>query len=170
LPALGEDFRRGMADFPNMAIWGVQVRADAEGTVRPWGDRSRIEYTPAPSDMHKLRDGVRRLAELHFAAGALRVYPGVNGGPAVLRSADELPKLDALPLDPRDYSLIASHLFGTCRMSRDGAAGVVGFDGAAHGVRRLWVVDASVFPTNPGVNPQHSIMALAMLLAERLAA
>jgi choline dehydrogenase-like flavoprotein len=120
--------------------------------------------------MARFRAGVERLAELHFAAGAVRVYPGVHGGPDVLRSPDDVARLRELSLDPCDYSLISSHFFGTCRMSRDADAGVVGFDGAVHGLRGLWVLDASAFPTNLGVNPQHSIMALAMLLAERIAA
>jgi cholesterol oxidase len=47
--------------------------------------------------------------------------------------------------------------------------GVVGWDGAVHGFQRLWVVDASVIPGNLGINPQHTIMALSMLLAQRLA-
>jgi choline dehydrogenase-like flavoprotein len=46
--------------------------------------------------------------------------------------------------------------------------GVIGFDGAVHGVRGVWVLDASFFPATLGVNPQHSIMALSMLLAERI--
>ena len=71
-------------------------------------------------------------------------------------------------LDPREWSLIASHLFGTCRMNKDPREGVVGLDFGVHGVDRLWVVDASIFPTTPGVNPQHSIMALAMMAAERI--
>jgi choline dehydrogenase-like flavoprotein len=170
LPGLGDGFQRSMADFPNMAVWGVQVRAEAEGTALPAGARSRIVYTPSADDMARFRTGVERLAELHFAAGAVRVYPGVHGGPDVLRSPDDVARLRDLSLDPRDYSLISSHFFGTCRMSRDADAGVVGFDGAVHGVRGLWVLDASIFPTNLGVNPQHSIMALAMLLAERIAA
>ncbi len=169
LPGLGEGFQRSIADYPNMAVWGVQVRAEAEGTVAPQGDRSRIVYTPSAADMARFRTGVERLAELHFAAGAMRVYPGVHGGPDVLRSPDEIPLLRDLPLDPRNYSLIAAHFFGTCRMARDPDAGVTGFDGAVHGVRGLWVLDASIFPTNLGVNPQHPIMALAMLLAERIA-
>jgi choline dehydrogenase-like flavoprotein len=169
LPGLGADFQRAMNDFPHMAVWGVQVRAEAEGTVAPSGDRSSIAYTPTPADMQTFRLGVRRLCELHFAAGALRVYPGVHGGPDVLRSADELGQLDSLPLDPRDWSFIAAHLFSTCRMARTADDGVVGFDGAVHGVRGVWVVDAAALPTNLGVNPQHTIMALAMLLAERIA-
>jgi choline dehydrogenase-like flavoprotein len=37
-----------------------------------------------------------------------------------------------------------------------------------HGTRNLFVVDSSVFPTNLGVNPQQSIMGVAMLAAERI--
>ncbi|HEX9311383.1 MAG TPA: GMC oxidoreductase [Actinomycetota bacterium] len=33
---------------------------------------------------------------------------------------------------------------------------------AVHGIDNLFVVDSSVFPTNTGVNPQLSIMGLAM--------
>jgi len=168
LPGMGEAFQRSMADYPNMAVWGVQVRAEAEGTVSPAAKRSHIEYTPTAGDMELFRRGAKRLAEMHFAAGAVRVFPGVHGGPEVLTSPDELGELDDLPLDPREWSIISSHLFSTCRMGADERAGVVGFDGAVHGVRGVWVFDASALPTNLGVNPQHTIMAMSMLLTERL--
>jgi choline dehydrogenase-like flavoprotein len=169
LPGMGEAFQRSMADYPHMAVWAVQVRAEAEGTVSPGRSRANIEYTPTREDMERFRKGAKRLAEMHFAAGALRVFPGVHGGPEVLTSPDQLPKLDQLSLDPRDWSIISSHLFSTCRMGADERAGVVGFDGGVHGVRGLWVLDASALPTNLGVNPQHTVMAMAMLLTERLA-
>lgn len=169
MPGTGAAFQQSMGDYPNMAVWGVQVRAEAEGTVTPARGRANLAYTPTREDMLRFRAGARRLAELHFAAGAVRVYPGVHGGPEVLTSPDELGKLDALSLDPRDWSIISSHLFSTCRMGADAHAGVVGFDGAVHGTTGLWVLDASALPTNLGVNPQHTIMAMAMLLAERLA-
>jgi choline dehydrogenase-like flavoprotein len=108
------------------------------------------------------------LCEMHFAAGAVRVHPGVHGGPTALHSIDEVRKLDGLSVDPRAYSLLISHVFGTCRMARTADAGATDFHGAVHGVRGLWVVDAAVFPKNLGVNPQHTIMALAMLLGERI--
>ncbi len=168
LPGLGPAFQRSMSDYPNMAVWGVQVRAEAEGTVTPAHRSSHIVYTPTPADMAVFRKGVRRLSEMHFAAGAVRVYPGVHGGPDVLTSPDELGQLDELSLDPRDWSIISSHVFSTCRMGVDERAGACGFDGSVHGVRGLWVLDASLIPTNLGVNPQHSIMALSMLLSERL--
>jgi choline dehydrogenase-like flavoprotein len=170
LPGLGVELAQNLAQYGHMAVWAVQVRADAEGTVAPRQGGARIAYTPTRRDMDRFREGVKRLCEMHFAAGAVRVYPGVHGGPAALRSPDELAMLDDLPLDPRAYALLISHVFGTCRMASTAGAGVVGVDGAVRGIRGLWVVDASVFPKNLGVNPQHTIMALAMILAERIAA
>jgi len=169
LPGMGAAFQRSMADYPNMAVWGVQVLAEAEGSVSPARSRTNIEYTPQRQDMERFRKGAKRLAEMHFAAGAVRVYPGVHGGPDVLTSPDELAKLDDLSLDPRDWAMMSAHLFSTCRMGADERSGVVGFDGAVHGVRGVWVLDASALPTNLGVNPQHTIMAMSMLLTERLA-
>ncbi len=169
MPGMGAAFQRSMADYPHMAVWGVQIRAEAEGSVTPARGRADLAYTPTCADMERFRAGARRLAEMHFAAGAVRVYPGVHEAPEVLTSPDELGKLDTLSLDPRDWSIISSHLFSTCRMAADARSGVVGFDGAVHGAAGLWVLDASALPTNLGVNPQHTIMAMAMLLAERLA-
>jgi choline dehydrogenase-like flavoprotein len=45
----------------------------------------------------------------------------------------------------------------------------VGLDFATHEARGLYVVDSSIFPTNLGVNPQHSIMALSRFAATRVA-
>jgi choline dehydrogenase-like flavoprotein len=169
VPGFGAEFARRMAEFPHMAMWGVQVRAEAEGTVRDAGDRARIAYTPLRGDMELFRRGVRALAELHFAAGATHLYPGVHGGPDILARGDDLSELDRLPLDPRAYGMIAAHVFGTCRMAKEARDGAVDPRFAVHGTQGLWVVDASIFPTNLGVNPQHTIMALAMLAAEQIA-
>lgn len=169
LPGFGEAFQRQVSDYGHSAVWGVQVRAEAEGCVRPGPFGARIAYTPAEEDMQRFKRGLRVLCEMHLAAGAVRVYPGVHGGPEVIRSKSDLAQLDDLPLDPRSWSLIASHLFGTCRMAEHPQDGVVGLDFAVHGTERLWVVDASIFAATPGVNPQHAIMALAMFAAEQIA-
>jgi len=109
------------------------------------------------------------LAETFFAAGAREVWPGIFGVPSVLRSPDEVKHIAEGPLDPRAYSFIATHLFGAVRMGPDPRATAVGLDFATHEAERLYVVDSSVFPTNLGVNPQHSIMAVARLAASRIA-
>jgi len=53
-------------------------------------------------------------------------------------------------------------------MSPGRDAGVVAPDFRVHDTDNLYVVDASVFPTNLGVNPQLAIMALARIAAGRI--
>ena len=50
-------------------------------------------------------------------------------------------------------------------MGIDPRSSVVGPDFECHEAAGLYVVDSSVFPTNLGVNPQHSIMAMSRLAA-----
>ena len=104
-----------------------------------------------------------------FEAGAREVWPGVYGAPSVLRSIDEVKLLEEGPVEPRSYSFIATHLFGAARMGPDPSSSVVGPEFGVHGVEGLYVVDSSVFPTNLGVNPQHTIMAMSRLASHRLA-
>src|SRR5262245_64704542 len=104
------------------------------------------------------------LAKQHFAAGAKSIIPGIAGMPFRL-GPDEVGKLDEAPLDPRRYIAILSHLFGGCAMGRDASSGVVDARGRVHGTTGLVVADASVIPTNLGVNPQHTIMGLAATFA-----
>ncbi|MEP7114000.1 MAG: GMC oxidoreductase, partial [Ilumatobacteraceae bacterium] len=42
--------------------------------------------------------------------------------------------------------------------------------GRVHGTGNVWVNDASLLPTAPGVNPQGTVMALAIRNARRFAA
>ena len=80
---------------------------------------------------------------------------------------DQIDQLKDAPLDPRAYVAILSHLFGGCNMGKDPARSVCDGDGRVHGYSGLFIADASAIPTNLGVNPQHTIMALARLWAQR---
>ena len=104
---------------------------------------------------------------MHFAAGARAVIPAVHGLPYAL-GPDQLPVLQAAPLDPRAYVAILSHLFGGCVMGRDARDAVCDGRGRVHGTEGLYIADASAIPTGLGVNPQHTIMALARLWAEQM--
>lgn len=168
MPGAGRRWKERMALARRTAIFAVQTRAWAEGSVREGLFGADIRYDLGRRDMMQIRRGLRFAAELLFAAGAREVWPGIYGLPERLLPGDER-LLDAGPDDPRYYSWILSHLFGTARMAARAGSGVVGHDFAVHGVPNLVVADSSVFPTNLGVNPQHAIMAVARLCAERLA-
>jgi len=171
IPGVGSSLLDRLAELGHVAVWAAQVRADAEGTVRPGlGGASRVSYSPSVADMHVARKALVTIGHLLFDAGAREIWPGIFGLPDVLRSRDEVKLIADGPTDPRCYGFIASHLFGAARMGPDPRSSVVGKDFATHALQRLFVVDSSVFPTNLGVNPQHSIMAISRFAATRLAA
>ncbi len=63
---------------------------------------------------------------------------------------------------------MTAHILGGCPMGRDAGDGVVDVECAVHGYPGLFVVDGSIVPANPGVNPSLTITALAEYAAERI--
>lgn len=55
----------------------------------------------------------------------------------------------------------SAHILGGCPFGRDASEGVVGLDCQVHNYPGLYVVDGSIMPANPGVNPSLTITALA---------
>lgn len=169
LPGFGKELSERLGQLGKMAIWAVVMRSPTEGRVREGWLGERVEYNLSDEDVRRLRKGLQVLSEMLFEVGAKEVYPGLyKGMPSVLRSRDECRAWEDAPLDPQAYLVMASHLFGAARMAPDAARGVVGTDFQSHEARGLYVVDSSVFPTNLGVNPQHTIMAMARLCAAGL--
>jgi choline dehydrogenase-like flavoprotein len=125
--------------------------------------RPGVRYDLLHEDVLRLRRGVATLCRLHFAAGATRVEPGVYGAPPVLTDAGQVAELDEGPTDARAYALAATHFFGGAVMGSDPARSVVGPGFEHHRVPGLFVADSSVFPSNTGVNPMLSILAVATL-------
>jgi cholesterol oxidase len=56
---------------------------------------------------------------------------------------------------------ITAHILGGCPFGLNAGEGVVGLDCQVHGYPGLYVVDGSIVPANPGVNPSLTITALA---------
>lgn len=167
LPFVGHNLTDYLKDHKKVLNWATIIKAKAEGQVRSIFGREFITYTPAPADMMAMRDGYKKLSEMMFSVGALEVLPHVHGMP-VLKSADDLKFWDTASIDPRDYSMMGSHFFGTTRMGPDPSNSVVDLNFQVHGHPGIYVLDSSVFPTNLGVNPQHAIMAIARLGASQL--
>lgn len=164
----GRELMERLGRYRHLAMWCHAVRAESTGTVKPslFG-RPVVRYTLNRADMERFRQGMVLLAKQHFAAGARRIIPGISGLPYELLP-DQVGLLDDAPLDPRRYVAILSHFFGGCVMGKDERTSVTDARGRVHGVQGLVVADASVIPTNLGVNPQHTIMGLAQVFAGAL--
>jgi hypothetical protein len=171
LPGAGRVWQERLSALGHYAQWGGNVRMEAMGRVKSsWLDGVSVRYEPTANDLAKIREVLVLTGRMMFAAGAIEVYPGVAHFPDVVRSEKELLELEKTPLERPQVHLVASHLFGTVCASSDPKKGVVDANLGVHGREGLYVMDASVFPTNLGVNPQHSIMGLVMVASEQLAA
>ena len=170
IPGAGADWQERLSALNHFTQWVVQARMEAHGQVRRgWGGRPSVSYEPTARDLGRIRTGIALLCRMMFEAGASEVYPSLGGIPDTLTDPSQVALIEHLPLRRRDYHLLASHLFGTCSAGATPARSVVAPNLEAHEVPGLFVMDASVFPTNMGVNPQHSIMAVVDVAARRLA-
>jgi cholesterol oxidase len=56
---------------------------------------------------------------------------------------------------------VTAHILGGCPFGSDAQEGVIGLDCQVHHYPGLYVVDGSIMPANPGINPSLTITALA---------
>jgi len=158
-----------MKDYDRMALTGVLVEDSQPGRIkRNLFGMPVPRYDITHEDHDRFLDGVKHLAELHFAMGAERVLLPFSNLHSV-SSPDELSKIRATQTKRSFMELFTVHLMGTCRMGSSERESVTDLRGEVWDLPGCWVADASLFPTAIGVNPQITIMALATLVAERMA-
>jgi choline dehydrogenase-like flavoprotein len=168
LPGAGLEFSERVERYGNLAIIGVHLsERSSGGRVRARRGQMRIGYRLSEDDVEAIRYGIARAADIHFAAGAVEVYPQLAGLPVVGRDEGSAP-IERAKLRARDLRLEAFHPMGTARMGADPSGSVVSPAGEAHDVEGLYVVDASIFPTSLRVNPMITIMACARRIAGEL--
>ncbi len=146
----------------HLAYAGAMVGTEPTGRVvmSRWTGHEETRFTATPRDMHSLREGLKTIAEVFFAAGAKRVFLPTETFTA-LDSVRDIARIDERIRTMRDVQCGSSHPQGGNPMSDDPELGVVDTRFAVHGTEGLFVCDASVFPDSIGVNPMHTIMALA---------
>jgi choline dehydrogenase-like flavoprotein len=168
LPWYGGELGNVMNDYNHMVTAGCLIEDTGTGRVRHLpGLGAHVTYQINDKDAARVLRGVGLIAELMLAAGAMRVLLPLAGAPEV-RDPAGLRDLLAAPADARSLELFTVHLMGTARMSEDPRRGVTDSYGAFHGVRGLFVADASLFPGPVGVNPMETILAIATRNARRL--
>lgn len=168
LPGYSSELGNVMADYNHMVTAGCLVEDTGTGRVRHVpGLGAHVTYQINDRDAARVVRGVGLIAELMFAAGARRVLLPFAGAPQV-RDPAGLRDLLAGPVRTRSLELFTVHLMGTARMSDDPKRGVTDRYGAFHGVRGLFVADASLFPGPIGINPMETILAIATRNAGRL--
>jgi choline dehydrogenase-like flavoprotein len=145
----------------HMAAYYCMITGPHTGTVRPVFGLSDplIRYHLSAADLRDLASATRRLTRMLLAAGARTVYPSIVGARPIT-GEDQLSTIPgALP--PAGANLTSVHVFSSCPMGEDQEHCATNSMGKVHGTTNLFINDASLIPTAPGVNPQGTVMALA---------
>ena len=157
----GEEGAGGVREnWRRMANYYAMTSSEARGSITPvpFFKDPLVRYELAPEDLRNLADGLRKLSMILFEAGATALYPSMSGFPEV-RCLQDLNRMGT-SLPSGRSSLMSIHLFSSCPMGEAGDCATDSF-GRMHGFKGLYVNDASLLCTAPGVNPQGSVMAIA---------
>jgi choline dehydrogenase-like flavoprotein len=165
VPWTGRRYMDLMAEYPHLATFGFMIQDESRGEVRAGiGGAPLVLYSLNARDMALVQRGIETLCEIFQAAGARRVLPLLPGHDEV-STPEDLARLRQSRIQPGDLELTAYHPLGTCRIGEDDAA-CLGPDHQLAGAQGVYVCDGSAVPSSLGVNPQMTIMAMALRAAE----
>ena len=175
LPDFGDAHAARMAELAHWHVLIALLRdgfgAESQGgVVRLRDDGSaELDYPLTPYLWEGVRRAMTSMAELQFAAGARAVIPVHARGIAYRDVGDARTAIARFDFAPRTTPVMSAHVMGGAPFGSDATTSVVDEDGRYHHLANLHVMDASLFPTSIGANPQLTIYAIVARLADRLA-
>ncbi len=152
------DHARKMQNYSRLASAGILFPADRRGRVVGNGFDFKLDVE---TDLPLIRRAIGALARVHFAGGALEVYPALTRGGTIMPDMDIDAFLHERIREADDIVLSSSHPHGGNAMNEDPALGIVDPACRVHGTTNVMVTDASVFPSCIRVNAQLTTMAMA---------
>jgi choline dehydrogenase-like flavoprotein len=165
-PGYGAELLGWLDRAPQIATFGAMVADRGVGSVLSARGETLVRYSIARDDIAKLVVALEAMGRLLFAAGAVEVLTGLPGAPTV--TSQEALREVLRSADPRSLHLAAFHPTGTAAAGADEQLCPVDATGRLRGTDGVWIADASILPSSPEVNPQLSIMALALGVAEEV--
>jgi choline dehydrogenase-like flavoprotein len=168
MPGFGPAHTDRAKQIPNMAMFGGLIHDTGGGILRGGlGSEPIVTYRMSPEDRIAVPLLLRRMAETFIAAGAQEVFIPVLGHDPIAASSFNTVDFDRIPL--KRLECASQHPLGSCRMGTQDKSSAVNENGQVWGVNGLYVADGSVIPTSLGVNPQVTVMTMALRIGRRLA-
>ena len=160
-------FGEAVEAWQQMAVYYAAITSEGRGrvvAVPGWRDPI-VTYRLTRRDRALLGRGLARLALVLLEAGATAVYPSYRGAP-IVRTRRDLAVVQGTFTASR-ASLMTVHLCSTVPMGGDPRRSTTDSAGRVRGATNVFVNDSSLLPDVPGVNPQGSVMAVAIRNARR---
>lgn len=117
-----------------------------------------VQYTLSKNDLRVLAKATRDLCRLLLAAGATDLHVS-DRSIQKITNIDHLINIPSI-LNKNFAELMTIHVMGSCPMGENRSICTVDSWGRLHGLERMYITDASIFPGALGANPQGTLMAL----------
>ncbi|WP_420453721.1 FAD-dependent oxidoreductase [Ilumatobacter sp.] len=168
--ALSDNWRRfgdAVTSWPDLAIYYAAITSEGRGIVQaiPGVRDPVVTYRLTRRDRALLGQALGRLAVVMLEAGAIEVFPSFRDAPIVRDRADLATMTSSFSASKA--SVMTVHLCSTAPMGDDEARCATDSHGRVHGTDNVFVNDAALLPEAPGVNPQATVMAVAIRNARR---
>jgi choline dehydrogenase-like flavoprotein len=164
MPGWFEEHHRRMCNYGNVVSAGILFPADRRGRI----DSGKLHFKlDEDTDFRMLRKAMSTLAKVHFAGGAIELYPALLKGQTLTPDMDVDAFFEDAIQEADDVTLSSSHPQGGNPIHADPTQGVVDLDLRVHGTENLMVTDASVFPSCIRVNAHFTTMAIAQYATGR---
>ncbi len=159
MPGWFAEHHRRMRNYNRTVSAGILFPVDRIGAMVG----GKLSMKLGEAELALARRALAKLCAVHFANGAIEVYPPLMTGETMMpcSEAEALTYFEDRIKQPDDMVLSSSHPHGGNAINADPEKGVVDPHLRVHGTTNLFVTDASVFPSNMRVNAQYSTMAIS---------
>ncbi|HXW53492.1 MAG TPA: GMC family oxidoreductase [Myxococcota bacterium] len=180
LPGMPHQVRDNFANIDHIGGFSVMITDSPNSYNRVelgTDGRPKVHYRLSDQDRQNLIEGVKTSVKILFAAGASDVsfnsyeYPLFqNGG---LLSNTLTPDMDLddvfnkFKLTRNQTSFIGAHMMGGNKIGVSPDTSVVNPNYQVWGVKGLYVIDSSIFPSSVGANPMQTIYTCAKIFVDR---
>ena len=161
IPGFGSALKERMTKYNHMANMMVLVYDEPCGDLKlNRQGRPVVSYEFSPETKKTMMTAMKEGARVMFAAGAREVM-FLYEVPAIITDPKDIDIVDERGIEPNSLAIMSFHMQGTCRMGPDPRSSVVDSYLESHGVKNLFVIDASVPPTTASSHNMLPIMAMA---------
>lgn len=163
IQAVGESYKQWLDNYHQVATFGLML-VDRKGGrlsfVRNW---PIVDYELTENDVEEIKRALIFCGKVFFAAGAKCVLLPFTGVVNEFSTREALINFSKVKVSAKNLYTSGFHPQGTAAMGK-----VVDENLKLYGCENVFVSDASVLPVSPGVNPQVTIMALSLRLADHM--
>lgn len=155
-----------LSRYENLGTYTAIIRPKGIGRISSsFGQQPLLRSKLEKSDDQLIRDSCLKTVKVLFAAKARKIYLPLAGTPFVTSCSQAEQALASARI--KDFELVSVHAMSSLPMGSRCGDSLIDEKGKLANCRNLYIMDASILPSNMGESPQGTIMAFAHELSER---